>query len=706
VATVGAFVAFLVHVARHLGGEAASPAQIAEATAYVSVVSLLLYGALVYLFARDGHLRRLGSDLRPSAPTARAECRAEAPRVVTLVPAYREDARVVRQALLSAALQDHPNRAVVLLIDDPPCPTTPEDVAALAAARALPDELGQLLAEPAARVTAACAAFERGRAQAAARWRRARRGCGRRRARLEAARAASTYREGAAWLDEQARREALRDHTDAFFVEHVLRAAAAAHRRSADELGALRPLHVDELEGCFRRLRGLFEVQISSFERKRYANLSHAPNKAMNLNAYIALMGTRAVEVPREDGLWLVEAAQDGAGRELADAPYVLMLDADSLLLPGYTSRLIEVMERPGHERVAVAQTPYSAIPGARSSVERVAGATTDLQYIVHQGMTFCDATYWVGANALLRKAALEDIATSALEHGHVVRKFIQDRTVIEDTESSVDLVARGWRLYNYPERLSYSATPPDYGALIIQRRRWANGGLIILPKLLRYLARGGPTRRRRLREGAIRVHYLTSVATGNIGSLALMLFPFDNWLSTPWLPLAALPYCALYARDLRQAGYRRLDVVRVYALNMLLLAANLGGVAKSLHQACTGCQTPFKRTPKVSSRTAAPAAYVALPLALAICLCLALTWDVSAGRWGHAAVALPSACLMLYAIGSFIGWRAIRHDLTLPLDGAGQRRLRPRLVSAASSAPPIALLATLVVPALLAWFA
>lgn len=64
-------------------------------------------------------------------------------------------------------------------------------------------------------------------------------------------------------------------------------------------------------------------------------------------------------------------------------------------------------------------------------------------------------------------------------------RRFIQDRTVIEDTESSIDLRRKEWRLYNYPERLSYSATPPDFGSLVIQRGRWANGGLLILPKLL-----------------------------------------------------------------------------------------------------------------------------------------------------------------------------------------------------------------------------
>ena len=50
------------------------------------------------------------------------------------------------------------------------------------------------------------------------------------------------------------------------------------------------------------------------------------------------------------------------------------------------------------------------------------------------------------------------------------IRRYIQDRTVIEDTESTVDLAFHGWTLKNYPERLAFSATPPDFGSLLIQR--------------------------------------------------------------------------------------------------------------------------------------------------------------------------------------------------------------------------------------------
>ena len=64
-------------------------------------------------------------------------------------------------------------------------------------------------------------------------------------------------------------------------------------------------------------------------------------------------------------------------------------------------------MRRPGNERLAVIQTPYSAVPGAPGTLERIAGATTDIQYIIHQGFTGWQSTFWVGANALLRKSAL-----------------------------------------------------------------------------------------------------------------------------------------------------------------------------------------------------------------------------------------------------------------------------------------------------------
>ena len=80
------------------------------------------------------------------------------------------------------------------------------------------------------------------------------------------------------------------------------------------------------------------------------------------------------------------------------------------MLLPEYCLRLVHLLQQPENARVAVAQTPYSAFPGSATRIERMAGGTTDLQHIVHQGMGYHDATFWVGANAVIRKRALEDI--------------------------------------------------------------------------------------------------------------------------------------------------------------------------------------------------------------------------------------------------------------------------------------------------------
>ncbi len=65
----------------------------------------------------------------------------------------------------------------------------------------------------------------------------------------------------------------------------------------------------------------------------------------MNLNSYIALLGSRVAERDAEGPLRLEKVAD---GVELEDAEYVLTLDADSVLLPDHMARLIEVMERLG----------------------------------------------------------------------------------------------------------------------------------------------------------------------------------------------------------------------------------------------------------------------------------------------------------------------------------------------------------------------
>jgi hypothetical protein len=398
---------------------------------------------------------------------------------------------------------------------------------------------------------------------------------------------------------------------------------------------------------------------VTSFERKRYASLSHESNKAMNLNSYIGLMGGSFREVLTVNGLVLVPAEFGDADLVVPDTDYVLTLDADSVLLPEYCLRLVHLLEQNEHRRTAIAQTPYSAFPGSATRLERIAGATTDLQHIVHQGLTYYDATFWVGANAVIRKRALDDIVELSYVGDWEIRHYIRDRTVIEDTESTIDMGIHGWRLFNCPERLSYSATPPDFGSLCIQRLRWANGGLLILPKLHRqWRARRARGERTRFSELFLRWNYMASICWASVSLPVLLAFPFSATLISPLLGLVALPYFMAMASDLRYCGYKRVDIARIYGFNLVLLPVNLIGTAASLVQGITASKAAFARTPKVRDRTVVPPFFVIAPYLLTALACFTC---YSAYRHHHVenmVYAAVNVVLAGYAIVAYIGIR------------------------------------------------
>lgn len=642
-----------------------------EAVSYLVVVSLLTYSALVYLFCRHAALRRRTWH----SPTSRAELdrtAASAPRLTVLVPSYREEATVIRQTLLSAALQEYPDLEVVLLIDDPPTPIEEQNQVILAAALAQTAAIEELLAEPADRARQALERFEVSRRQ------------DRDATFTEGLRLIAAYDVAIEWLERFARDEPQSDHVDRFMTDHVilrlahdLRTTAVALRRSHQ---SFTPLSVNRVRALHQRLVSIFTVRVRSFERKRFASLSHEPNKAMNLNSYIGLMGRSFQTVQVGSWLDLQEVtAPEGADFVVPNPDYVLTLDADSVLLPEYCLRLVNFLEDPQNNRVAVAQTPYCAFPGAPSRLERIAGATTDLQHLVHQGMSAFGAAFWVGANAVLRKTALDDIVSFEQEDGHVVRRYIKDNTVIEDTESSIDLVRQGWSLHNYPERLSFSATPPDFGSLCIQRQRWANGGLLILPKLLRLIF--GRRRRREtlhLAEMFVRMNYLMSIAWATVGLVVLLAYPYNDRLLSPLVFVSALPYFMAMASDLRSFGYRRRDVLSLYGFNLVLLPVNFAGLLGSLRQAVNGRKTPFARTPKVKDRTTAPLSFVVCAYVVVGFSAASLVRDIQQGHVAHAIYSGMNAVLCTWGIVAFIGLRASLVDIWM---NVRERLYRPERV-------------------------
>lgn len=643
---------------------------------FLVALFIVLYAALLYNVCLIGNYLRQMRERIPDPEEVATIFDKPAPTLTVLIPSYKEERVVIWQTMLSAAVSEYPAKRVVLLIDNPPSPKDEGDRRQLEQTRALPPEMQAVF-------SAELDYYRQAQDDYLARL-----AAGTLDTQEEQQRLAVMFERVADWFDAQAQEVLgglpIEEHSFdiRFFINTILLTPAQRHRDRAAALHVAPAVKAEELSHHYARLAGLFNVEFASFERKRYVNLSHDANKAMNLNSYMQLIGHDWQEVQTAQGLELRQCAPGNATFSVPAADYINTIDADSLMTHDYVSRLVYFMQRPEHARVAVAQAPCSAIPGSPVPIERIAGAVIDVQYHTHQGYTHWYASFWVGANAMLRMQALEAIKETATVGGKTFSIYIQDRTVIEDTESTIDLVQKGWLLYNYPARMTFSATPADFGSLLIQRRRWANGGLIILPKLLRYAIRA-PKNLRLLKELFMRFNYL-AMTTLSIAVMYLFAFySFSPRLSTPLLIYANIPLLLLYSRDLKVCGYRYTDVFRVIALNLMLLPIITAGVLKQLEQIMTGRKVPFSRTPKVKDRTGAPAMYYLMELAMiAYCLYMAVT-HVIEREWSPVAYAGINLVLLTYALVRYIGIRAMAQDLWASLlRTLGVLRLRRRQTS------------------------
>ena len=615
--------------------------------AVILVVAFFVWGQLIYEWCRLGYLKSFAAHQPPSRKRLEAiyDCDRQ-PALVVLVPAYCEPVDVLRMTLMSTALIEHPRHTVMLLIDNPPDPADKAAAVELAATRRLVDEIDSLFRAQERRYAVELSAFCRR--------------CDRNRfvPQVEGRHIAALYRRAAQWLDEQAPVFGTGDYVAALFVERILREPARKHRARAREiasrcLGDALLSQADALHE-YGRLAGLFSARISSFERKRYVNLSHVRNKASNLNSCIGLLGRHLSEVVRLDGVYLEESDPETAGLRMPDPDYLIICDADSLLLADYALKLLDVMGQPGGERIGVAQVHSVSIPNSPLLLQRIAGAQMDIYRVFGHGSSLHGAAFWTGDNALLRRAALEEISEVTHERGFPIKKYIRDRTLVEDTETTIDFLVRGWEIYSVPDMLAYVGTPSDFGSLLIQRRRWAGGGLLNVPKLVRHLL-AAPDRARRIPEAFLRLHYL-GIAAVNFGwfllpIVAMVKAPIGGW----WL-WACAPFYALYARDLVDHGCTWTDIPRVQALNMLLITVNLEGTVSALKRYWSGHRRPSPRTPKTGERTPAPPSYAAAAILLPLLFAFVAVWDALHGLRAFAALGLVNTMLLAYALLRFAG--------------------------------------------------
>jgi cellulose synthase/poly-beta-1,6-N-acetylglucosamine synthase-like glycosyltransferase len=155
VATIVAWTAYAIDQVMRVAANAPSLRGWAEMLVYFAITTLLTGSSLAYLFARLGYLYRTRDHHRVPRATIDDFFTESEPSLTVLVPSYREDGRIIRQTLLSAALQEYPSLGIVLLVDDPPNPTTARDLELLEDARSTPEWVQQLLETPRRRFTSA-----------------------------------------------------------------------------------------------------------------------------------------------------------------------------------------------------------------------------------------------------------------------------------------------------------------------------------------------------------------------------------------------------------------------------------------------------------------------------------------------------------------------------------------------------------------------
>ena len=161
----------------------------------------------------------------------------------------------------------------------------------------------------------------------------------------------------------------------------------------------------------------------------------------------------------------------------------------------------------------------------------------------------------------------------------------------------------------------------------------------------------------------------MASISWSSVSLLILLAFPFNATLISPLLGLVALPYFLAMASDLRYCGYKRLDVLRIYGFNLMLLAGQPGRhVLLASCRASPRPRPPFARTPKVARpdrRPAVPAGR-ALPADRAggLTRSTAPTVHNLTENVCYAALNVILAC---YAVMAFIGLRNSLVDMLDP---------------------------------------
>jgi cellulose synthase/poly-beta-1,6-N-acetylglucosamine synthase-like glycosyltransferase len=337
-------------------------------------------------------------------------------------------------------------------------------------------------------------------------------------------------------------------------------------------------------------------------------------------------------------------------GTRLASGEFLLVLDADFLPAPDLVRRLLPPFQDAG---VGMVQARWDHLNRDESWLTQAQSLFLDGHFLFEQGGRYAGGRFFNfnGTAGMWRRSCMEDAGGW------------QADTLTEDLDLSYRGQMAGWRFVYLDDVAVPAEIPGTVGALEVQQRRWAQGGIQTARKVLPELLRG-PWPLATKAEAVI--HLCGHLAHPLTLMLALLLFPsamarralgLEGYLI---LDLAAffaatVPFMAFYWATGRRRGRGRRGLVGGVARTLALGVGLSVPVTRAVLRGLRSRSDPFERTPKRGASLLSGYVHAAPALDLVgkvLMAGLMLAYLLMASRTGHWA-SIPFILLFLTGYGA-----------------------------------------------------
>ncbi len=285
------------------------------------------------------------------------------------------------------------------------------------------------------------------------------------------------------------------------------------------------------------------------------------------------------------------------AGLQEAAGEFLLVLDADFVMPRSLIRQLLPPFQ---DEEIGAVQARWDYLNRDESWLTRAQAMLLDGHFFFEQGGRYAGGRFFNfnGTAGMWRRSCIEDAGGWSAD------------TLTEDLDLSYRAQLAGWRFAYLGEVGVPSEIPGRVGALEVQQKRWAQGGIQTARKVLPRLLRSALPLK--VKAEAV-IHLLGHMAHPLTVMLSILLFPsalararlgLEEYLFLDILifSMATGPFLLFYGSAGRRRGLPPLRLV-TDVLSTLLVGIGLSvPVSRAVRRGWGNAEDPFLRTPKAGS--------------------------------------------------------------------------------------------------------